>query len=374
MKIFASHLLNDYSGSPKVLMQLVKGWTEHQHKVTIVTGKGRDGFLSGIKGAEYLHFQYSFASNPLIRLFKYFGSQLALMFLLLRRINKQDIVYVNTILPFGAAIAGRIRGCRVIYHLHETSVKPAILKKFLFTVARWTASEIIFVSAYLAGTEKFGRIPTRVLPNAIPRDFMDEAKHFANKPVTYKNVLMICSLKRYKGVDEFVMLAEKKPAYRFRLVVNASQNDIENYFLHRHLPPNLEVFPTQTNTHSFYQWADVVMNLSRPDEWVETFGLTAIEAMSYGLPVIVPPVGGIAEIVDEGFNGYHIDGRDTAYLSYKLGEMFEDKSLYADLRKAALYKAGYFDESTFIRKSLAILQEIPFEVSAIIKNTPKLVK
>ena len=32
---------------------------------------------------------------------------------------------------------------------------------------------------------------------------------------------------------------------------------------------------------------------------IETFGLTALEAMAFGLPVIVPTVGGIAEMVEE---------------------------------------------------------------------------
>ena len=43
MKIFAFHLLNDYSGSPKVLMQLIKGWTKNNLDVHLVTCKGRNG-------------------------------------------------------------------------------------------------------------------------------------------------------------------------------------------------------------------------------------------------------------------------------------------------------------------------------------------
>ena len=43
---------------------------------------------------------------------------------------------------------------------------------------------------------------------------------------------------------------------------------------------------------------------------VETFGLTALEAMSAGLPVIVPTEGGIAEMVTDGDNGYKIDVQD----------------------------------------------------------------
>jgi len=32
---------------------------------------------------------------------------------------------------------------------------------------------------------------------------------------------------------------------------------------------------------------------------VETFGLTILEGMTYKLPAIVPPVGGVIELVEE---------------------------------------------------------------------------
>ena len=57
----------------------------------------------------------------------------------------------------------------------------------------------------------------------------------------------------------------------------------------------------------FYNEAAIVINLTNPKLAVETFGLTPLEAMSAGLPVIVPTVGGIAEMVGDGDNGYKID-------------------------------------------------------------------
>ena len=40
------------------------------------------------------------------------------------KINSRDTVYINTLLPFGAALAAKLRGCKVVYHVHEVSVKP----------------------------------------------------------------------------------------------------------------------------------------------------------------------------------------------------------------------------------------------------------
>ena len=236
------------------------------------------------------------------------------------------------------------------------------MKLFLRWIIKLTASEVIYVSDYLAKKENLPNIVTHVIHNAIEDEFMKVAKSHKHKSNPEKNVLMICSLKVYKGVNEFIALANTKPTYNFKLVVNASLLEIESYFKGHSLPENLIVYPTQKNTHPFYQWADVVLNLSRPEEWIETFGLTVIEAMCYGLPVIVPPVGGIIELVDESFNGYRIDGKDTAYLSYKLREILENQSNYIDMRKAALYKIGYFNESRFISKSLAVINPKKDEV------------
>lgn len=81
------------------------------------------------------------------------------------------------------------------------------------------------------------------------------------------------------------------------------------------MPEHLFIFPAQKDVHSFYQEAHLVLNLSHPEQWVETFGMTALEAMSYGLPVIAPPVGRPVELVTDDFNGYRIGQRDLPSLS-----------------------------------------------------------
>jgi len=45
MRIFAFHLLNDYSGSPKVFMQLAKAWSKNNIQVTICTSLSQKGFF-----------------------------------------------------------------------------------------------------------------------------------------------------------------------------------------------------------------------------------------------------------------------------------------------------------------------------------------
>lgn len=359
MKVFAFHLLNDYSGSPKVLHQLVNGWYKNGIDVEICSSFQNDGFLSEISdGIKKRDVWYRFYENKVIRLMALTLSQLLLVVRFFFIIKKEDIIYVNTVLPFGAGFLGKIKGCRVIYHIHETTMKPAILKKFLFGIAKSTASDVVFVSKYLAKQEPFRSCEQHILYNAIPEAFYQKALSTPRDKTMPQNVLMVCSLKTYKGVFEFVNLAKKMRPFRFRLVLNASLQDIEQFFKEVKLPENLEIFPTQRNVISHYAWADLILNLSHPDGWVETFGLTIIEGMAFGMPAIVPPVGGITEVVDDGHNGFHVNPHEIDTLEKVIQQLFLNAKEYRRFSENAVAKLTQFREDKFIQKSLRILQAV----------------
>ena len=123
---------------------------------------------------------------------------------------------------------------------------------------------------------------------------------------------MICSLKRYKGVKEFMDLASAVSGFRdveLRLLVNEDDHAIKRFFEGWELPGNTKVFNNCADSRVHLSRADVLLNLSVPEEWVETFGLTLIEAMSFGVPCIAPEVGGPPEIIQDGVHGYTADCR-----------------------------------------------------------------
>lgn len=82
-----------------------------------------------------------------------------------------------------------------------------------------------------------------------------------------------------------------------------------------------------------------MISLTNPQLVVETFGLTPLEAMSAGLPVIVPTVGGIAELVDDGENGYKTDVLDLDVIEKQIDDMLTDKALYDSMAKGTLKRA-----------------------------------
>jgi len=342
-KVVCIHLYNDFSGSPLILSSVIKGFRVKGYDVDLFTCGDREGFLSNLDIA-YYHFPYRFIENKYIRLIVFMTSQMILFFKLLKY-RKQDVIfYINTLLPFGAGLAGKLLGKKVVYDIHETSVKPPIFKKFLKGMANRNADAAIYVSNDLMEKEKLPDVIGKVVYNGLSQDFIAKSSLPAEFDRTEPpfTVLMLCSLKDYKGVREFVQLAERLPKYHFDLVMNATDTEIDNYFGKRPSLKNLTLYATQRNVHPFYQKANLLLNLSNPETWVETFGMTILEAMHYGMPCIVPPVGGPIELIDDGVQGFLSDQRDLDKIAQQIQALAENPTQYEQMAKAAKEKSKFF--------------------------------
>lgn len=357
-KIVAIHLFNDYSGSPLVFAQALRTLVTQGHEVDLYTSKSKQsGFLSDIEGINYHYFNYKWSKLKVLTLIRFIMSQTGLLFKLLKYRRKDVIFYINTILPFGASLAANFMHKPLVYHIHETSIKPLFLKKFLFKIIDCTADKIIYVSHFLKQQEPIKHPKSYVVHNALSAEFVKIAEsHYPKKDQTF-TVLMLASLKEYKGVLEFVELAQKMPKINFELVLNAPEEDIAPFFADIEISPNTTLYPSQKNVHPFYQRANLVLNLSHPDKWVETFGMTALEAMSYGIPVIVPPVGGIAEIVNSGYDGYKIDVRQTKTLIDKISLFKNDHELYRTFSAQARKTSKHFTAKVFSQHIYSVFSE-----------------
>lgn len=360
-KIICIHLLNDLSGSPKVLSQVINAFKNNDNDVELLTGGNGEGFLSGLV-TQHHHFYYRRFNHKLLTLMSYLFSQLSLFFKVLRYRNEAVVIYINTLLPFGAALAGKLIGKEVLYHIHETSITPKPLKFFLRQIVTLTASKIIFVSKSLFQQESFKGIDQQVIYNSLASTLVKKASEVVYTPIKADNtfnVLMVCSLKRYKGVEQFLQIAQlcsSAPSLTFSLVLNAEIEEINSYFENKTKPSNLTIHSKQSDLHPFYSVASLLLNLSLVDEWVETFGLTLLEAMAYGIPVIAPPVGGPAELVINGSNGYLISAYEAQTLKDKIVALKNNPSLCLKLSQAGRARVEDFSEAGFNKSILDVVK------------------
>jgi glycosyltransferase involved in cell wall biosynthesis len=54
-----------------------------------------------------------------------------------------------------------------------------------------------------------------------------------------------------------------------------------------------------------------------PINWAEPFGIVMVEAMACGLPIVAYPFGSVPEIIEDGVNGFLVDGVTSAVKAVK---------------------------------------------------------
>lgn len=348
-RIVFFHMLNDYSGSPHVLSLVIKGLVDKDYTIDLYTSSATTGFLSSIDGIRYHNVFYKFTSNKFVTFFLFIYAQILYFFAVIKLIRtKHCVIYINTILPFGAAVGALLACKKVIYHVHEKPVQRNIMQAICLFFFKICAHKAIFVSNYLFNSIEI--LPQKKISiyNALSNNFTSKAcKHTPGLHEPYQ-ILMICSLRIYKGVNVFKEAALKLSNYKFFLILNASDKEISAFFDKTFIPDNLFILSAQSDLHPFYNQAHLLLNLSIPDLWVETFGLTALEAMSYGIPVIVPPVGGISEIVDDGIQGFKVDSRNQDLVIQAIQKVFLTKENYYRMSMEAKWKSELFSLDTMI--------------------------
>ena len=356
--IVCFHLFNDYSGSPQVLRTVIEGLLEKGYSIDLVTSRG--GVLDELEGKENLHmrqYNYRFARNKLIRCMRYTWVQMLVFFIALGYMFRKDtVIYINTILPIGAAIGGRLACRKVVYHYHENAKAKSTAYRILAKVMQLIASDIICVSQY---QRSFLRRKKRVhiIPNALKKELAARLTPNSEKAFENKRVLLLGSLKEYKGTKEFIILASRLNRYRFELVINDSKENIDKYLKEKKitLTENISIYPRQEDVAPFYNRASLVLNLTNKKYAIETFGLTALEAMTAGLPVIVPTVGGIAEMVTDGYNGFKIDSQDCEKIEQCVENILRNKDFFVNLSNNALAKSRQYDAKHMIDNIANIL-------------------
>ena len=130
------------------------------------------------------------------------------------------------------------------------------------------------------------------------------------------------------------------PEYTFQLMISADMDKIRSFLPHD-IPSNVKIIPAQKDIHPFLRASDVVLNLSIPSVWIETFGMTILEAMAYGIPAIVPNAGGPTELVKNGYNGYCVDVTDVNVLVDTIRKVLGENE-YKRLAENALERVKCF--------------------------------
>lgn len=104
----------------------------------------------------------------------------------------------------------------------------------------------------------------------------------------------------------------------------------------------------------YYAAAEMVVMPSH----YESFGMVALEAMAMGRPVIASEVGGLAFLIRDGVNGYHVPTRDPEALAERIYELLTNDQCRREMGLAARENAERFDWTIIAGRILATYNDL----------------
>ncbi|MBI1976043.1 MAG: glycosyltransferase family 4 protein [Candidatus Omnitrophica bacterium] len=96
-----------------------------------------------------------------------------------------------------------------------------------------------------------------------------------------------------------------------------------------------------------------------PSRWPEAFGLTLVEAMAAGKPVIATMVGAVPEIVQHGSDGWLVEPDNVSLLAGGILKLLQDKSLAEKLARSGQRQVREkFHVGRFVSEIEAVYREV----------------
>ncbi len=270
-----------------------------------------------------------------------------------------DLVHVNTVAVFPAALGARLAGRPVVWHVHE--ILPDRAGRLVMgALVRLLASRIAVVSS--AAGDALGGAESVIVHNGLA---LPEAA--AISPSGPPTVLYAGRLTRWKGPDvllhAFARVAPEFPAAK--LVFSggefdggaAMREELLDTARSLGIAERVTILPFTEDPSALLAQATVVVGPSvRP----EPFGLVLLEAMALGRPVIATDHGGPRELIVNGESGLLVSPGDVAALAGALRSVLGDRELALRLGRAARDRAAHlFTEERMVERFLALYEDTP---------------
>lgn len=186
-----------------------------------------------------------------------------------------------------------------------------------------------------------------IVPNMVPLP----ASTTDHSQVDY--IAYIGRISSEKGIDTLLSAITRFPEYRLQLAGNGpllsklsekSQKNISFLGLLNH-----------TNLPDFYKKSKFIIV---PSKWFEGCPIVILEAMSYGLPVIVSNIGGMSEIVDDGVTGFLFNPGNVDELAEKIKLLWENPELCRKMGKAGREKMiREYSEEAYYQRLIAVYEK-----------------
>jgi glycosyltransferase involved in cell wall biosynthesis len=353
LKILFYNHTGQVSGAERVMLMTLAGLDRSTESVVLCPGDGQLIQLVnelGIKTAGMKPLAARFTWRP-DRLIRYFASFARVIDAARAAVVREtpDLIHANSIragLVMSAATVGL--GMPIVWHAHDLLPRhPLSMAIRLFALAS-CRNRIIAVSQAVANRFRGTllswfprRVPVTTIHNAVdPQRFQPnlENRHELRRALGIKESQLLVGtvgqLTPRKGqlevIEAFTEVAREIPDAVLLIVGQAIFNRDAEYAASlaraaqaSNLPDQIQLLGPREDVPALMRAFDLLIVNSRS----EPFGLTIVEAMLSGTPVLAAAVDGIPEIVRHGESGWLIDGRDQRSLAEAMLTLLRDQNL-----------------------------------------------
>jgi glycosyltransferase involved in cell wall biosynthesis/HEPN domain-containing protein len=213
-----------------------------------------------------------------------------------------DIIHAHNYHAFPAYFASFVKRGTFIFtpHYHgmgSTPLRNVLNKPYKLLGARifTRADKVICVSEYekalVMKNFKVAAEETVVIPNGINLEELQEARPFE---FDHDLILYVGRLEKYKNIHIAIRAMEFLPERHFYIIGDGGyKKDLERLITSLHLENRVKILSGVSDTDK-YRWlktCSLFINLSG----IEAFGMTVLEALAVGKPVVVNGEGGLRE-------------------------------------------------------------------------------
>jgi glycosyltransferase involved in cell wall biosynthesis len=331
-------------GEAKVIRALFEYLKKQGHSVKLITGKwNKDLETSGIIQFDLIRKRFLWGLHFYLKVIRY-----------LRR-NRFDIVHANS--PKAALPLILSRQDKFICTIHdftpfETQLTKIPLEKLLIKFVSKRASSILTVSNYINHEfqhfiPKIDKNKIKTIYNGIDEKFKpypNEAQKLKEKlNINGPVLLYIGRITQYKGVKNIIEAYKlvKNDYPNINLVIGGKPDFLMekeyNHWVYDYKDVRFLGFIPEIDIPFYYSMGDIFITYSSSSEG---FGLTSLEAISCGTPVICSEISVYKEILED--HALFVPPRNPIKLAEKIILLLRDDKLrYQLVNDARLYIQKY---------------------------------
>ena len=286
--------------------------------------------------------------------YPYFIFQIFFFYLFNKKIAPDRILVVNGGYPggnscraaaIGAALATTPKYC--IMNCHNSAIRsnflfflPEMVIDYLLrlSVGKWITVSIDTDLSFknrpvLMSLKNRAVIYNGIEDKVLNRSNLDSIRFKFGLSENVKVVLILATYEKRKGhiflLESFKLLLKDCPdvnlicvGYGYEREIALIKKKIDELGLNQ----RVQLHQFTNDPSEFYAVADIVVV---PSQSFESFGLTIVEAMRFGIPVVATNIGGIPEVLMSGSGGF-LSNLDPAEFAFNIASLLNNGRLYSE--------------------------------------------